>query len=650
MSVTTEPQHDFDVIPKKKLQGTSKIKAAIEILKFTPVNGLELDAMVAIIAQKKYEQLPGPLALKNEIPIPFTMQMVFRKINAREFQVLRHFNFEQKLDSRLLMSAVSGELYLLDYGKSFRSGALGFQFLLEKLGDFAILAFEFVPKKTGKPPKAKTALELGFDHIKKNGPRSNMGNRQTEWAEIEIHREESPIFGWTAGLVKESLRGYANSNIFVEPTYNYFLTMYDLSSWFLEDVVFPLLPDMKTKTFVMLGKAGAGKTPAAQAIAMAFAEYWILRANQEHELRPCFRLSNSLENLRGEPGLRERPDILDDSDMSNIPLPKIKAFLDSSLSETFTVERWTTTKFVLNQLRISCDNRVHAEAEEGIKIGQDTIPFHVFVDYIKPAFHEKAQKEDIQACLKRAHFVVNMNEAVYVRPAGAGESPIRLVRYPETQNRSVIRDFIAESGKPIIAKMLEGCAEPPADWLTKRQWCHDLLTHMIESNNPEIPRIQVIRRQSPFGGPLVTEEVKPVLPSSGRTCVLLSVENHADDGQKAQANHAGDGQEAPELPSGAQLVSLASAVRVKEEPKSPDRSTFRALKKQRAVIELDTPSPAKPRPATVLDDNGFPPPGHGEDIEEDLPDLEVDGEPLYEAFPDPHLDDDVVEEALPDPE
>ena len=69
MSVTTEPQHDFDVIPKKKLQGTSKIKAAIEILKFTPVNGLELDAMVAIIAQKKYEQLPGPLALKNEIPM-----------------------------------------------------------------------------------------------------------------------------------------------------------------------------------------------------------------------------------------------------------------------------------------------------------------------------------------------------------------------------------------------------------------------------------------------------------------------------------------------------------------------------------------------------------------------------------------------------
>jgi hypothetical protein len=271
---------------------------------------------------------------------------------------------------------VTGDLYIIEYGKNFRTGTLGLQLLLEKIGHSAIIAFEFEPKKVAKT-KEKCALEQGFDYIKTQGPKSNMANRQTEWAEIEIHREDSPIFGWTAGLVKESLRGYANSNIFVEPTYNFFLTIYDLRSWFLEEVLFPLIRDMKTKTLVMLGKAGAGKTPAAQAIAMAFAEYWILKANEGNDARPSFRLSNSLENLRGEPGLRTRPDILDDSDMSNIPLPKVKAFLDSSLTETFTVERWTTTKFVLNQLRIICDNRVHAEAEEGIKIGQDTIPFHV---------------------------------------------------------------------------------------------------------------------------------------------------------------------------------------------------------------------------------------------------------------------------------
>lgn len=360
----------------KKLEGHTKIKTAIEITKFAPENGLNLDSIVTLISQKKYNEFPGSMAFKDTIPLPFTLQMVFRKVDDRNYQVLRHFTFSGKMDSRLLKAAVTGDLYILEYGKNFRTGTLGLQLLLEKIGHSAIIAFEFEPKKVAKT-KEKCALEQGFDYIKTQGPKSNMANRQTEWAEIEIHREDSPIFGWTAGLVKESLRGYANSNIFVEPTYNFFLTIYDLRSWFLEEVLFPLIRDMKTKTLVMLGKAGAGKTPAAQAIAMAFAEYWILKANEGNDARPSFRLSNSLENLRGEPGLRTRPDILDDSDMSNIPLPKVKAFLDSSLTETFTVERWTTTKFVLDQLRIICDNRVHAEAEEGIKIGQDTIPFHV---------------------------------------------------------------------------------------------------------------------------------------------------------------------------------------------------------------------------------------------------------------------------------
>ncbi|CAK8996450.1 unnamed protein product [Durusdinium trenchii] len=567
-AIETEPEHTFDAIPMKPLEGT-KVKTAIEVIKYVPEHGLDVGILVTLINEKKFNQLPGPLALQADIPIPFAMQMVFRKLSVKEYQVLRHFTFDQKLDVRLLKSAVSGDLYILDYGKNFRNGQAGCQLLLEK----------FVSKKIVKA-KEKSALELGFDYIKTNGPRSNMGNRQTEWAEIETHREGSPIFGWTAGLVKESLRGYANSNIFVEPTHNYFPTMHDLSNLFLEEVLCPLLPDMKTKTLVMLGNAGAGKTPAAQAIAMAFSEYWILRAGHEHELRPSFRLSNSLENLRGEPGLRERPDILDDSDMSNIPLPKVKAFLDSSLAETFTVERWTATKFVLNQLRVICDNRVHAEAEEGLKIGQTEIPFHVFMDYIKTAFHEKAQREDIQACLKRSHFILNMNEAIYVRPAGAGELPVRIVRYPETDNREVIKDFIAPEGKPIIAQMMEGNPTPPSNWLQKRQWCHDLLTYMIETNNLEIPPARTIRGRSLFGG----------TPSIQESTLAASPE------------HAFDRPGVPFL-------------QVKQEPSSPDRARFPALKRMRTseVISLDTPSPAKRCCASSRfaedDDDGFPQPG-----------------------------------------
>ena len=58
-----------------------------------------------------------------------------------------------------------------------------------------------------KDPRTKTKetsdLQKGFDC----GPRPNMHSRHTEWTEIEIHKEGSPIFVWSAGLVKESLCG-----------------------------------------------------------------------------------------------------------------------------------------------------------------------------------------------------------------------------------------------------------------------------------------------------------------------------------------------------------------------------------------------------------------------------------------------------------
>jgi hypothetical protein len=49
--------------------------------------------------------------------------------------------------------------------------------------------------------------------------------------------------------VKESLKGYASRNVFVQPTENFFLTIHDLSAWY---ILIPLLPDLKNKTLVFL--------------------------------------------------------------------------------------------------------------------------------------------------------------------------------------------------------------------------------------------------------------------------------------------------------------------------------------------------------------------------------------------------------------
>ena len=144
--------------------------------------------------------------------------------------------------------------------------------------------------------------------------------------------------------------------------------------------------------------------------------------NAEEEL-PSFQLCSSLDQLRGEPGVKARPDILDDADTSSIPIPKLKAFLDSSLMESHTVERWTTRKFVLHQLRIVCDNKVNEAAEPEVSDSGQTISFGSFLDMIAPAFPEKASEQDMLALLRRARWVVNTPKATYVRKAGGGEGP-----------------------------------------------------------------------------------------------------------------------------------------------------------------------------------------------------------------------------------
>ena len=65
---------------------------------------------------------------------------------------------------------------------------------------------------------------------------------------------------------------------------------------------------------------------------------------------------------------------------------------------------------------------------------------------IKPAFHEKANLQDVTACLKRAHFVVNMNRATFIRKAGTSKDPVIRVPYMDG-----VRDFLSEEGNLLLA-------------------------------------------------------------------------------------------------------------------------------------------------------------------------------------------------------
>ena len=346
----------ISLLPLKPMRPSStKLKSVVERLNPLPSTAVDFDSLYSNVSRGRYDSLPNTLAADLGPNIKFKMQLVGQQAEDGQWTFIKHYIFDAKMSAKLLQERLDGELFIIDYGKNFRAGLKGFQYLLEHVGQWSVMWFQVSVKDTKTKIKHKSDLDAGFSFIRTQGPRSNMQNRQTEWTEIEIHREGSPIYGWSAGLVKESLRGYANSNVFADRTSNFYVTLHDLSAWFLHDVIIPLLPTLKSKTVVFMGLAEKGKTPAAQALALAMSEYWLLVDNMAWDQRPAFRLCASLDQLRGEPGVKHVPDILDDPDCSQIPISKLKAFLDSTLEETFTVASATSLVRRMNrQKRTLC--------------------------------------------------------------------------------------------------------------------------------------------------------------------------------------------------------------------------------------------------------------------------------------------------------
>ena len=565
----------FDILPLKAATHSTSLQSVVELVEPMSAGDFDFGHLYHLISTAKYEDLPGPLSVSFGNAMKFKMQLVGQQSSDGQWVFLKHFIFEDKIHARLLKTSLGGDLHVINYGTNFRSGLKGFQYLLEHLGQ-CVMWFQTQMKEPKTKTKETSDLQKGFDFIRSSGPRSNMHNRQTEWTEVEMHKEGSPIFGWSAGLVKESLRGYANSNVFADSTSNFFVTLRDLQGWFLHDVLVPLLPTMKSKTLVMMGLAEKGKTPAAQALALAISEYWILVDDMAWDVKPSFRLCSSLDQLRGEPGKKHVPDILDDPDMNVVPMPKLKAFLDASLEESFTVERWTTSKFVRNQLRILCDNKIDEDGDKWISPGHGTIPHEVFLDIIAPAFPEKSSSQDKMALLKRSRWVVNTNRACYVRKAGTGANPV-----PCTQYEGGIMDFIADSGKAILDRMKNGDKRPPSDWLENRQWSHDFVSLVLEKGRtPE--RTTVIIEQGLFDKTKRRVERKPDLPFSGRVVVDL---------ESTDLVAPADGTEHPASRPTKPAPAPWTPVPVKKEP-----GVFASLSTASgsATIDLDTPSP---RPA-----------------------------------------------------
>ena len=250
---------------------------------------------------------------------------------------------------------------------------------------------------------------------------TNRHNRQARWIEKQIRNKKSPLYKWPVGKVEKGIKNLRDQQITADIETEYPLCYMDLRPEFRNILEDGVLETLLSKTVLLLGVAGDGKTPCQFILGFGASRYWLGFLNLSHQ-GPEVRTASNFDFFRLETGEVWRPDVFDDGDLSLQPFAKLKAFFDSSQRSAKTKERWGASCWVRNQLRLAADNKIDLKSEPSL---QDSLLQHlrpishtVFYQMIRPAFDKDALQGDIDAVVKRATVIVNTELKIYVRLPG----------------------------------------------------------------------------------------------------------------------------------------------------------------------------------------------------------------------------------------
>ncbi|CAK0791736.1 unnamed protein product, partial [Prorocentrum cordatum] len=206
--------------------------------------------------------------------------------------------------------------------------------------------------------------QAGYRYIEKYGPRANNKNQFVEWADEMAHDENSPIFGWMASDVKESLCNYASGTVGARTLARWAVTLKRLDPFLFDRIVAPILRSHDVHGTAWIGKTRVGKSAASKTI--GFAIYQIEK-HRRADLRPSAITAKKIDFLRLEPGAIIKPAIADDAALAKWDPDEIKAFPDPAEEDALLWARWGGASFEQNQPRQICVSPYNEESEATVK-------------------------------------------------------------------------------------------------------------------------------------------------------------------------------------------------------------------------------------------------------------------------------------------
>lgn len=288
------------------------------------------DAMCA----GNYMALPAPFK-PNKDPgeIAFTMQLYILPKDANGDQyALKYVRFENKVRTDIAKEIfVAGRALTVHWGSSADNNTplKLFYHMMDRLGGVQIRHWvqPSVVAAVGGGGYDRDKRRAGYRFIEEFGPRANNRNQFVEWTDEKINDEKSPIFGWQAAEVKESLRNYASGSVGARTLERWAVTLKRFHPFVFDHIVVPILKSHDVHGTMWIGKTRVGKSTASKTIGFAISAYQIDK-NSRADLRPSVVTTKKIDFLRLEPETVFKPAIADDTVLTKWAPDEIKAFLD----------------------------------------------------------------------------------------------------------------------------------------------------------------------------------------------------------------------------------------------------------------------------------------------------------------------------------
>ena len=438
----------------------------------------DMATLLPAMREGRYNDLPEPLRPKTDASLGgFNMSMAIVEKEQGSWIVVKVFDLQRRQSPKLIQDHLAqGVLLVIDLGTTMNKkiGKDVFRRMFEKLGGIQFRYWKWPEPKTAKTNKDTSKISLGYEFLRsKRAPVSNCMGEFIEFADLQSNNPQSPVFGWAEGKIICFLKTMQQGRMTAKTIDFWPYTYKDLEPWFIHFALLNVIGDHEVHGMIVGGITQCGKSMFAKTHFMQVSQYHIEAEGMLDQLVASIITAKNIDFFRGEKNTKFKPAIFDDGHLPRMKIEDVKSFAYPSEEDSLLMARWNGSSFDRHMGRGICTQTFDATVDKDHKRGFDPphLPHEQFFNMVRPAFDEKATDEDVEAVMRRGHFLWFTQVAVYLRVASAKKTQVNRVFWPDPEHKDIFRMSIRTHFK----EYQKGSREYPPDHQDDIRWSQALL-------------------------------------------------------------------------------------------------------------------------------------------------------------------------------